>query len=70
MGIQSIDYQLHLQQSTDRDLRLEVRYRRLCEIGTTRDDLERLVTNFPERYTVFAYLLDCPGWDNMSELHH
>ena len=70
MDIQSSDYQLHLQQSTDSDLRLAARYRRLCEIGTTRDDLARLVANFPERYTVFAYLLDYPNWGSMSELNH
>lgn len=70
MNIQSSDYQLHLQQSTDTDLRLAARYRRLCEIGTTRDDLARLVTNFPERYTVFAYLLDYPNWGSMADLNH
>lgn len=70
MDIQSSDYQLHLQQSTDHDLRLAARYRQMCEIGTTRDDLARLVVLFPERYTVFAYLLDYPTWDSMAELNH
>ena len=70
MDIQSSDYQLHLQQSTDHDLRLAARYRHMCEIGTTRDDLAHLVTNFPERYTMFAHLLDYPNWVSMAELNH
>lgn len=70
MDIQSSDYQIHLQQSTDASLRLTARYRQMCEMGTTRDDLARLVTRFPERYTVFTYLLDCPEWDSMADLNH
>ena len=70
MNIQSSDYQLHPQQSTAPDLRLASRYRQMCEMGTTRDDLARLVARLPARYTVFAYLLDYPTWDSMAELNH
>lgn len=70
MDIQSSDYQIHLQSLSDPSHRLAARYRQLCEMGTTRDDLARLVARFPERYTVFAYLLDYPNWDSMAELNH
>lgn len=70
MDIQSSDYQKHLQSSSDSSKLLAVRYRLLCERGTTRDDLARLVALFPERYAVFAYLLDYPNWGSMAELNH
>lgn len=62
--------QKQIQSENDPALILSKRYRFLCEIGASRDDLKELIDRFPDRYQCFAYLLDQDGWQDMSQLNH
>ena len=62
--------QKQIMRETDPVMILAKRYRLLCDISATREDLQELVERFPDRYRGLAFLLNIPDWTDMSELNH